>query len=1548
MKQRTKQRLSKLTSLFLTLMMLFSISVNAFALGPSEETVPEEDGIQVEVIFPEEVTDESVSEAEEEIMEEHWLQQYQNWALSQVGISTMALRGASPSLSYISWASGEANRLKFSNGGWLGTPLPKISLNGEVAFCGEWNGVEPSGSYEQTGTGDDPVIKQILANYDKSSKSNAHYAAAQVAIWARIMGTTVSSWGDCPAQSAYDEIRNGQSDTSNVKYNYISWSGGTQDLITYNIEEEPEDSDEPNPPAEEEYPPDEYRIEVNTETSTETEVRNRTSYEYSDAIGQITIRKHDQDGKSLDSALFDIDVAFTDGSHTTVQNWEVDNGARLFTWTHPKDNHDPATVTIREVKAPDGYEMDETPQTAVVAPTYTRVTKVETWTVTIVTETTSSTVIEIASGEVVAESSSSSSAETESDPQVQEHTDFIEGDRETTVTFVNNELPCSLTIYKHEKGNKEIALEGARFRIRYADPNVCAEVWTKTTDAKGEIYLPLPDDGTLIVEELEAPDGYVIGEITSHEVVVQKGEDKRIDISNDKKASIIVYKRDNQTGQLLAGAVIKATLLRSHTTPYESGTVYTQTTDESGRAIFENMIPGEYRIEETSPPQYYLPTDVVHTVNVYDGSHAAVEVEFRNDPWTGLTIRKVDAITGEGLAGAVFKLYEGTAAENTKFLGDFQTNQYGNIVVPELESEKYYTIVEAQAPYGYLLDKENSTQTIKIKPEALEENLTVIFRNLPKPKLLIEKIDADSGEKLEGAVFRVARRGSEEYVDVTTGKDGTVLLEGLEEDWYTVTEIRSPSGYVCDDTHHDIELIAGETAELVVKNRQKPNLVIEKIDSMTLQSLEGVVFEVSIKNGASLGQYSTDAEGRIVIECVEPNEIYLVKEVRALPGYLMDETVHEVTLSANESKTLKLQNTPEHPIIIQKKDAATGEPIPDTVFLVTKVDGSIVGEYRTGSNGMVTVSGEAVVPGWYRVQEIEANPAYIADSNPKLVELKYGEPAVVEFTNKARTGLQIRKTDEVTGEPIEGVAFYVEEISGREIGTFYTDEAGIINIPNQEEIWVRVREVKAAEGYKADPTPKTIQLKSGELNILEFRNQPYPTLKIVKVDAQTNQPLAGVKIRVYDKFQREVGTYTTNNLGQIILTGMDGGETLYVQEVETLPGYQLDKTVYEAKLAWGETTTVEISNKPLATLKILKVDAETKEPIYGAVFLLYDEKNNLIGEYTTDQNGLIEFNSELPEGKYKLKEIKCEGYVVDETIRTVEVKSGETTELVVENRPLRGQIQIVKKSADDNPITKDKAGTLLNGAVFEIYNEKLEVVDTITIEKGIATSKALHLGTYAIKEVSAPEYYLLNDKVFYAQLKVADDLVRFEVLNNSIIPDVSIEKHGNMEVLAGDNMSYEFSNIRNASNCALDEFYWHDALPKEVRLDRIVTGTWSERLSYSVSYCTNLDDDYTALAEDLSSTVSHTLDCSAETLRLKKGEYITDIRFDFGTVSPDFHEESSPMLFVTALADLADGFRIINRVDAGGRIGDEWIIAKDTWVTVVWAANKGELPKTGV
>ena len=112
-------------------------------------------------------------------------------------------------------------------------------------------------------------------------------------------------------------------------------------------------------------------------------------------------------------------------------------------------------------------------------------------------------------------------------------------------------------------------------------------------------------------------------------------------------------------------------------------------------------------------------------------------------------------------------------------------------------------------------------------------------------------------------------------------------------------------------------------------------------------------------------------------------------------------------------------------------------------------------------------------------------------------------------------------------------------------------------------------------------------------------------------------------------------------------------------------------------------------------------------------------------------------------------------------------------------------------------------------------------------------------------------------------------------------------------------------------------------------------------------YKTNLRD-YRILADNLNSKINHTLDCGRETLGLRGNEYITDIKFDFGTVQPGFEEVKSPVFYCTVNANLPNQYRFTNCADAGGKRGDDWILAKDCWTTIVYSKPRGRLPQTGL
>ena len=123
------------------------------------------------------------------------------------------------------------------------------------------------------------------------------------------------------------------------------------------------------------------------------------------------------------------------------------------------------------------------------------------------------------------------------------------------------------------------------------------------------------------------------------------------------------------------------------------------------------------------------------------------------------------------------------------------------------------------------------------------------------PDLTIRKVDEQSGKGIPGVTLRVTKEGAKEYQDVTTGLDGVFVLENVTPGWYIITEQRTPETHILDQTPHYIEVKADQDTEIVIKNKAKPSLRIIKTDSVTKQPMQGVTFEISVKQGKTLGEY---------------------------------------------------------------------------------------------------------------------------------------------------------------------------------------------------------------------------------------------------------------------------------------------------------------------------------------------------------------------------------------------------------------------------------------------------------------------------------------------------------------------------------------------------------------------------------------------------------------------------------------------------------------------------------------------------------------------
>ncbi len=1144
-----------------------------------------------------------------------------------------------------------------------------------------------------------------------------------------------------------------------------------------------------------------------------------------------------------------------------------------------------------------------------------------------------------------------------------EQTVALRPGKTSEVTFVDYEKP-GLEIVKKNIANGE-PIEGVTYRIEQIDGNFSTSA---TTDNHGRIFLESIPVGSYKVTEINVPNHVILCPIPQ-EVALKAGETSTVTFFNALKPSLEIRKVDSVTGDPVKGAKFQIWYGSNHTDTGELNDLGTYFSDASGKIILPEIKDGWYKVTELEPASGYAIKEPATQECFVAGGESKVLI-FENTPLSAIIIRKVDSESGQPLEGAWFRIryLGGTSGTGGTVVGEIKTSQNGTAILTGLAAGTY-VCEEISAPDGYVIT--DATETVYLSGKD-QDVITVTFGNDKMGSLLIVKKDAVTGAPISDVEFLVTDSDGS-VIGTANGKyvtdsAGTIRIDGLTPGMTVIArEVRAKDGYILDDTPQSIKIKRNSVMTLEFRNQPKGGVLVKKVDSVTNAPISDVEFLVTDSDGNLIGnangKFVTDSAGTFTITDVAPDTTLVIKETHAKDGYILDDTPQTVKVKSNEVITVEFRNQPKGGVLVKKVDAATNEPISDVEFLVTDSDGNFIGnangKFITDSAGTFTITD--IAPGTTLIiKETRAKDGYLLDDTPQTVKVKSNEMITLEFRNQPLGGLRIIKLDSVTKKPLEGVQFRITYSDG----SFVADEGGKLSSNGlymtdaNGEILIRdivgtlvVTEVKTIPGYTIDEATRsqTIVVNPDDLQTLIVYNIPAGGLQIIKSDEDTGERLGGVKFEIRKINGEILGTYTTDRDGVISIPNAESGWYTIVER-KAKDGYALDTTPVNACVKDSETTTVEITNQRMASIMIHKIDAATGAGIYGVKFVLYDSGKNPIGEYTTDQDGYIYIDDKLVPGKYYLRELEAaDGYIRDEQYKTVYVERGKCAQIEWENSAVTGQIQIRKYSSEDNTVTGQLAGTPLEGAVFEITQARSgKVVGYIVTDaRGVAASGPLPLGRYFVTEVSAPKYYQLSGEKMEAEIEYPSQIIKLSAYNKPATLGVTIKKSGNYEVQHGQTMSYDFSGIANTSNVALNHFFWHDRIPTDAtRALSISTGTYNARLYYKVTFKTNLND-YRTLASNLLTSNNYSLSLNAATLRLVQGEYVTDVRFEFGTVPSGFSSVMKPTIRVQVLGTMSNGYQIINRADVGGQYLNEWQTAKTTWVTTVRRFNTTPLPKTG-
>ena len=696
------------------------------------------------------------------------------------------------------------------------------------------------------------------------------------------------------------------------------------------------------------------------------------------------------------------------------------------------------------------------------------------------------------------------------------------GDTQTVV--ITNSKAGSLIIDKRDSLTGE-PLEGVTFKVNTStgefvpDENgYISSNGIYHTDADGKIQID-GVVGTLVVTETATIPGYTIDPASQIQtVVVNPNDTQTIYFTNTPSTTLVIEKYIEGTTTPLEGVTFLVTDSFGAVVGPSNGEYIT---DENGRIVIDGLTPGvtvtarevkalEGYVLDTSPKSIIIKAGEVQTLRFY------------NEAKGTLVIRKLDSMTKELLAGVEFELtyadggYVDDANGHLSSKGLYTTDANGEIRISGVTGT--IVVKETKTVEGYTIDEATRVQTVQVNPA---DTQTLTFYNDPIGGVEIIKVNAaDTKERIPNVTFEI-RKVDDELIDtVTTDKNGRVFT-ALEDGAYYAVEIEAAEGFKLDDTPHYFEVEDGKTTTLRIENDAFSGILIKKIDSSTREGIYGVTFLLYDSNKNPIGQYTSDDRGYVYIDDLPSSGRYYLRELEAADGYLLDEQLKTVYVTAGTTTEVIWENTAVTGQIQVTKTSAdynsmngwpAGTPIPNTEFEIYNArTGKLVDTIKTDKNG-VAVS-RPLPLARYKIVESKAADFYGLDQTPIEVEIEYaGQIVRAAMSNKSLyTNVSIKKTGYTEVMPGQQIRYDFSGIANNSTtsltsffwrGTLPTQAVrldkivtGTYNVPGNYKVVYKTNlnpnyrtmydNLSTQQNYVLDASPAALGLASNEV-ITEF------------------------------------------------------------------------------------------------------------------------------------------------------------------------------------------------------------------------------------------------------------------------------------------------------------------------------------------------------------------------------------------------------------------------------------------------------------------------------